>query len=166
MRTTVILLALIIAPWVMKGQGKYLGSVDDTKRHAEQVVGLMAKGEFDKMASIAGMIWHASPESFDRMRKSLVGSIPDLVVEHGPIIDHDHLTVQKFGSTLLRHVFILRFTRSPARIRVNYYQSTKGWILVGASMETDVDRILDAAEQKAGAALPIPILPGAVGPGK
>jgi len=168
MRVTLVLLAFIIAPYLVKGQGKYLGSVDDTKRHAQQLVDLMAKGEFDKMASIAAMIWHASPESFAEMRESLQGRIPDLVAEHGPIIDHDYLSVQKFGSTLLRHVFVVRLTRQPVRVRVNYYQSIKGWILQGASIEADVTRILDddAIEQKPVPPLPLPMMPGMVTPGK
>lgn len=163
-----MLVAIIIAPFLVKGQGKYLGSADDTKRHAEQVVGLMVKGQFDAMASIAAMIWHASPESFAEMRQSLQGRIPDLVASHGPIIDHEYLSVQKFGACLLRHVFVIRFTRQPVRVRVNYYQSTKGWILQGASIETDVARILDedGIEQKPVPPLPVPMLPGMAVPGK
>lgn len=162
MRTVLILLMVITAPLILKGQGKFLGTADDTKRHAEQMVSLMAKVEFDKVSAIGGMIWHGTPEQFAELRQQLQEQFTAATVQYGGVIDNDYISVQKFGASLLRHVFLVRFERQPVRVKVVYYQSKKGWILLGITTDWNVLKMLDedGIEQKTPPPLPIPMLPG------
>lgn len=163
-----VLVILIIAPFAAKGQGKFLGEADDTKRHAEQIVDLLTKADYEKLERFTTMIWHGTAAELQMLHQTLKQRMPQFTAAYGSVIERDYIGVQKVGNTLLRHVLLIRFERQPVRARVTYYKSVKGWILLDLALDAGASKILDedGVEQKTPPQLPVPMLPGMGMPGK
>lgn len=162
----IILLLLLIAPFIVKGQGKYIGAPDDTRMHAEQIVELVSKGDYEGAFSIVRLFWHFPASEINELQRQTETQLPLIAERYGAVIDHEFVGSKHAGQSILRHVFIIRYERHLLRFRITYYRGKKGWTVNSVKWDDDVDGVLDeVGKDPKTSGLSFPMVPGMGGGG-
>jgi hypothetical protein len=160
MRHAATLLAmLLLATVLVKGQGKYIGTPEDTKMHANQFVELLSKGEYDKAFSMVKLFWHFPKEEMEQLQRTTEEQLPLLKERYGNVIDHEYVDTKHAGQSIVRYVYIIRYERHLLRVRLTYYRGKKGWTVNSIKWDDDIDGILDEVGKDPKASMSMPMIP-------
>ena len=113
----------------LSAQSRYFMTVEDTKKSTEGIVASMSAGNPADALKELRLISAISTQQFDLFEAQFNNQEVELIRRFGEPQSYEYLRSDELGTHLVRHQFLVDYSRAPVRWTFVFYRSPRGWTL-------------------------------------
>lgn len=129
MKTTIILLFMLVAGHIVNAQDNTLKNVAETQALSSKVVELFEQNKISKSFSEMEVYWPIPSNEVEAIEEKTIKYLNLIDERFGKTIGHSKVKNETIGDFAVRETYIIRYEFTAIRLIFTYYKNDKGWIL-------------------------------------
>lgn len=142
MKKVVTLVFLFVSCYTFS-QSKAYSTIKKVRDNSNKVANQFLKMDIDNLFEDLKPYWVISNDQIDTVKVRTKGLVPEIQNSFGEGIDAIKIKEINLENAILQETYFIRYLKSAIRIKITYYNNSKGWFINTFEWDDKISEELD-----------------------